>query len=165
MGDKSEIDRILWHSLPFHQLRSGIISHLILEPGVLLPVPFKTYFCQYLDYIVIHPYYMYGVNLLSRSTNKTEAVCSSFLLLHLEMSTSTCQVLVILLCMLDSDKYTCLKTLTLTRLEFKLMTSPVPSQRSAQVRVPFGVIKYTTPTHLHHLHPVSRLRTPPAPAR
>ena len=56
---------VFLHSLPFHQLCANISSHLILEPGILLPVPFQSYVRPYLDYIAIHAYCNYGVNLWS----------------------------------------------------------------------------------------------------
>ena len=56
---------VFWHSLSFHQLCANISSHLILERGILLPVPYESNFRQYVDYVAIHRYCKYGVNLLS----------------------------------------------------------------------------------------------------
>ena len=81
---KNEIDSILsppyWlflHSLPFHQLSVHNLnkgSHLMLEPGILLPLPERKCFLQFVYRVALHLYSKYGVNLLSRTARVTKCV-------------------------------------------------------------------------------------------
>ena len=49
---------VFLHSLPFHQLCVDINSHLILEPGILLAVPYQSYFRQTVLCISYNPSHM-----------------------------------------------------------------------------------------------------------